>query len=469
MVALAFRFDLGRYHANPWGTNVNDAATEWPPSPWRILRALYSVARTNVQLSERGEQIDAAIARLAAAPPPVYRLPGIRAGHTRHYMPHDSHSPAKPKTDRILDGFLALSSESEVEVWWDAQLPSDELAALQDAAGRLAYLGRSESVCTARVVAEGEPASVDAHPLADDETAGAEVIDLLCVDSPNPLAALATSVPELRARRTTVPQGCRRIPYSVAQHDAPSVCHPAKRGGPEIAVLRVTGGHRPALHDAVAMGQMLRSALQSRYGSATDRASSPTFSGRDGNSYRRDDHSHAHFLSLPDEHGRRIGRVVVWAPEGLGDAEVTAIASLRRVSTRALDPDRDEQREIQVTLAALGSCGDLVLPELLGEHTAWTSVTPFGLVRFPKRRASSVIDGPEDQVRRELAHRRMAAPAEVIVRPGPWHRFRSHRIGQARSALSATVGITIHFDEPVAGPIALGRLSHYGLGLFRPD
>src|SRR5690606_41364458 len=28
------------YHATPWGSHANEAEIEWPPSPWRILRAL---------------------------------------------------------------------------------------------------------------------------------------------------------------------------------------------------------------------------------------------------------------------------------------------------------------------------------------------------------------------------------------------------------------------------------------------
>ena len=43
---LAFRFPLGRYHANPWDRAVNEGASEWPPSPWRILRALVATWHT---------------------------------------------------------------------------------------------------------------------------------------------------------------------------------------------------------------------------------------------------------------------------------------------------------------------------------------------------------------------------------------------------------------------------------------
>jgi CRISPR-associated protein Csb2 len=43
---LAICFPAGRYHANPWDRAVNEGATEWPPSPWRILRALVATWHT---------------------------------------------------------------------------------------------------------------------------------------------------------------------------------------------------------------------------------------------------------------------------------------------------------------------------------------------------------------------------------------------------------------------------------------
>ena len=40
MIAIRLRFLTGRFHATPWGHHVNEGVVEWPPSPWRLLRAL---------------------------------------------------------------------------------------------------------------------------------------------------------------------------------------------------------------------------------------------------------------------------------------------------------------------------------------------------------------------------------------------------------------------------------------------
>lgn len=42
-ISAEIRFPLGRYHATPWDRHVNEGAIEWPPSPWRLARALYAV------------------------------------------------------------------------------------------------------------------------------------------------------------------------------------------------------------------------------------------------------------------------------------------------------------------------------------------------------------------------------------------------------------------------------------------
>ena len=40
MIAISLHFLTGRFHATPWGHHVNEGVAEWPPSPWRLLRAL---------------------------------------------------------------------------------------------------------------------------------------------------------------------------------------------------------------------------------------------------------------------------------------------------------------------------------------------------------------------------------------------------------------------------------------------
>ena len=44
MIGLEIRFLAGRFHGTDWHHAHNEGVPEWPPSPWRVLRALVSAA-----------------------------------------------------------------------------------------------------------------------------------------------------------------------------------------------------------------------------------------------------------------------------------------------------------------------------------------------------------------------------------------------------------------------------------------
>jgi CRISPR-associated protein Csb2 len=468
VVGLEIRFDLGRYHATPWGAHVNDGAVEWPPSPWRLLRALYSASRTNTLLTDRREAADRALRAIIDAPPPVYQLPRARRGHTRHYMPKSSYSPAAPgETAKVIDAYLAVDRETPLRAWWDIELDADAAEALSAVARSVGYLGRSESVCSIVTLSDARPSSTNAlaAPLeAAEPRYESDVVELLCPERDQPLDRLAVSVTELRRQRRLVPPGAKHITYVVPRKDeAPPPVRTARAPArPTLAVLRLRGSGRPGLTEAVAAGQALRSAAQSRFGEANEGAASRTFSGRNANRPRDDQHRHAHYLSSPDGESRRIDNLYIWAPEGFGPAEVAALASITHIYLR------EAPEPLRCALAALGETSELVLPRLVGPTRSWRSLTPFGLVRHPKRRNGRVVDSPEDQVRRELSHRGFEGEVEVTLEKGSWHRFRSSKAGSSRLERASLTGVRLIFDEPVRGPITLGALAHYGLGLMEP-
>jgi CRISPR-associated protein Csb2 len=149
MFVLAFRFPAGRYHATPWGRNVNEADVAWPPEPWRILRALIAVWWRKGNRDRWSEDQLASLIDTLAEQLPVYRLPnGAVHAHTRHYM------PAPVKTTLVFDAFARFSADSEMIVAWPEVTLSEPLFTLAaDLALGVGYLGRAESWadCEARI------------------------------------------------------------------------------------------------------------------------------------------------------------------------------------------------------------------------------------------------------------------------------------------------------------------------------
>ena len=138
MLCLRFTFPAGRYHASAWGTQVNEAVIDWPPSPWRLLRAV--IAGWHRLDDADSEPIARSLIGKLASCDPHYRLPRYGEGHTRHYMPNDN------STTMTFDAFLAFAPRASLWVGFPGvELVEKESALLDRCLAHLGYLGRSES------------------------------------------------------------------------------------------------------------------------------------------------------------------------------------------------------------------------------------------------------------------------------------------------------------------------------------
>ena len=160
---IAVRFPWGRYHATPWGRHVNEAAIEFPPSPWRLLRALFSTWKG------RAPELDEAtvhelLEQLLA--PPSYRVPEYIEAHTRHYMPDITDG-----TDKVIDAFAVFERDAELLVTWPVDIDEAQRSALAVLVERLPYIGRAESICDARIVPTSNAPVTGTliEPLTDDQ------------------------------------------------------------------------------------------------------------------------------------------------------------------------------------------------------------------------------------------------------------------------------------------------------------
>ena len=147
MFALVFRFPAGRYHATPWGRNVNEADVAWPPEPWRLLRTLIAAYWRKCDHERWPEEHLSHLIDALAETLPVYRLPeGAIHAHTRHYMPIGTIEKGREKTSLIFDAFVRLPERGTVvAAWRDATLEDDLFAFAADLAAAIGYLGRAES------------------------------------------------------------------------------------------------------------------------------------------------------------------------------------------------------------------------------------------------------------------------------------------------------------------------------------
>lgn len=455
---LSFSFPWGLYHANPWARHVNEGVVEWPPSPWRILRALYATWRTRAPDLE-ADLVESMLRALVE--PPTYVVPdAVAESHTRHYLPDTVHG-----TDKAIDAFAVMERDAVVSACWPTDLDDRQREALARLADLLPYLGRAESVCLARVVGDGEEVSGrECRPVLGSDAFEGATVRLLMPSSPLDLDALVARPVEVRKEGFLDPPGTYWQPYTAAEPAHPPVTRPsrANRPGrlPDAVRWAIAPSARPSVHAALAITGVLRQACMSLYGTPP----SPVLAGKDAEGTPLRGHRHAHYLAVDEDGDHLVDHLVVWAPAGLGPQEVAALARLTELRGRGYLADF---RPARLGLEAVGSIG-VAAPDLVGPALRWTTQTPFVPPRHPKRR-QPWDDHVVVQVREELARRALPEPATVRLLGGPWLSFRRHRIDERLADARRAAGVEITFRHPVQGPIALGSLGHFGLGLFVPD
>ena len=459
---LRVEFPWGRYHATPWGRNVNEGHPEWPPSPWRVLRALFATWKTRCA-HLRVKDIEAALSHLAGSP--TLHVPAMKPAHLRHYMPQaGDRSIGKPDTTITFDPFAVIDPRAPIFLEWDIDMSAAPRATLGEIAAALPYLGRSESICDAALVSPTEhPELVSWRPAGSDDRTDAEV---LCARNPFDLSDLLQSPDTVRKNGRLIPTGSRLVPYTKADSTQNPTVTDSWRPTYAAVRLAVHPRPRPMIADAVAVGDLLRREALKKHN-----VPSATLSGKlPSGGYRLDGHQHAHYLSLTQ--GQRPGAaapidsLVVWAPGRLNGDELAALAQVKWLRAgRAASHVPD----IAVAVAAFGDIGE-VAPEISGPSSLWVSRTPFAPGRH--NRKISWAEHVRAEIERELSvYRDLPSPASVTVLDSDVRRYRRYRLppkeamGSSRRALMAE----IQFDRPVEGPIVLGSLSHFGLGLFAPS
>ncbi len=472
---LAFRFPLGRYHANPWDRAVNEGAAEWPPSPWRILRAL--VATWHTRWPDLPESVLDGLLD-ALADPPAYLTPPARAGHTRHYLPGFDHRKGEPGgTALTLDPFLAVAPDQELLVRWEADLDPGQRQALAKLAELVPYLGRAESVCEARLL--GEDRQPDGRWWRPDTTDGSHRTRLLAVVRPVSRQVLEATTDGIRRQRRTVPPGTRWVSYAaeVAPHQ-PERENRADAGQPGVTAIRfAVTGRAPLL---VTHGVLLADEAHRQAGKLLERAGIPDGRRQEimGTRGAGSDHRHAHWIPVGGD-GETAGRVqslIIWMPGGLRADEVRAILGLRSMSGQRGGEDGYELRgfpKVEALFQAAGQVAD-VAPELCGPARRWRSRTPYLPVRHRKNRESAEEYLAAD-ITAELRYRdrtdavlaRVELASEMTARTV--NQFRRYRTKERLRQSRPGVGLVLEFAAPVAGPLLLGQLSHFGFGMFEPD
>lgn len=522
MVVIRLRFLAGRFHATPWGRNVNEGDVEWPPSPFRLARALVDVrARRFPDLDDA--RLTAVLELLAA--PVRFSLPPAAMAHTRAYLSSNDKDPTQKQL--IFDAFVALSRHEPLYVGLEADADATTLDDLENLLTGLTYLGRSESWTLAELARHPPALDWNCRPAE----AGADLgqrVRLACLlprpeydhlpvrpeaasagqaagrkkgraaalVSPGPLTtpegqvkgrrkgkaaekrpegvacswleALCLSTSDLLKDGWSQPPCLRWIDYALPAGALRPQPAPAQVRLPErrSALFALDCSVLPRVEDGYLFADRARAILMGIHRKVIGgdpAAVSGVFSGKDAAGAPLKGHRHAFFLPLDEDGDGRLDHLLIHAAEPFTESELEALDSLRRVWQGS-----GRRPDVTLVLASL----DRQPP--LRPARVFASATPFLASRHYRQGRGPFLDWLAGEIRRECAHHGLPEPvvlawtsASPFGREPKWWSFARSRKPDAEPPKPG-FGVVLRFPEPAPGPFSLGEGCHFGMGLFRP-
>lgn len=160
-LTLSLRFLTARAHLHPWQAHHSDGRVDWPPAPWRLLRALVAAAGSGLttlpeplsptMVDTQGDGDEVPHSRLgdllaALARTPDIWLPRTSGGHTRHFFATDPTRGSGVSGSAVFDTFAVVSKDTPLHFHWpDLALTETQTQDLAKILRRLTYFGRAES------------------------------------------------------------------------------------------------------------------------------------------------------------------------------------------------------------------------------------------------------------------------------------------------------------------------------------
>lgn len=483
MIAIDMKFPAGRFHATPWGRNVNEGIPEWPPSPFRLARALLDASFRKYPDWPR-ERLQAVLDVVASDV--RYRLPPATTSHTRSYL--SANEKKRTSKNLIMDAFVAVERSESVLMCFDADPPREVVFDLKRLAGFLNYLGRSESWISLEVVEDLDDSVFNCLPAEEsDSQEQIRQVNLACLRSRHDyenlarafaaeddgnlhswIGAICLSSGDLLRMGWSESPAMQRRQYIYPRYLLDGTPPPRKIArslpAPRMARYQLTSKVLPLLTEALPIAERARGMLMGidkklKDGDAT--RVSPVFSGKSHDGAPMQGHKHVFVLPRDEDGDGRIDHLILYASEGFGSDEVAAIDSFHSMWQPGGRPD------IRLTLLSLRD-----EPEDRGSRR-FVSHTPFVTKRHYRKGRGTFMEWMKKEIERECSFHGLPKPEKIewlTSTTGPGHKFRWLEFTRSRKGEMPLrgYGCELTFGQPVTGPVVLGSYCHFGLGQFIP-
>lgn len=505
-------FLTSRYVAKETHTSV-----EWPPHPARLFYALVSALHAfdaDAEGFENSER-EALVWLESLDNPTIYCPQQDTISHretVKHYVPVNDppkklqqgdrpkpdHLPElREKTARAFPTLSFAAGSNTVFFQWQNVDGGKYLDGLNSLFGRVSYLGHSSSLVAlgfANAI-PNETSLVIWHPNA--EAGNGRVFRRISTGLLEMLEGFYEPN-ELSQQNYRLPSDLVR--YSTAADEHPERFQSRSHFGSRWVVYRFPEWARVSLTASLALTTNLKTEacrLASEAGANISRVAKAMISGHKVQSGDPVEGPHVAWIALPYVGHRNASGLVFGVaavlPQSLENPENRSLAAeIHRVlhGIHSL-PFRGSTIGLERVIhkqSALPTFPQALTPKRwCTASKVWASVTPMALDRFPgflfgrARRSEAEVESTEKafeeakaSIRQSCANIGLPEPLEVAISKVSWvescppiHQFAPvKKVSNKPKPVHAHVRLT--FEDPVAGPILLGRLRYLGMGLFVP-
>lgn len=460
---------LNQYHGNAWHHAHCEGLIDWPPAPWRILRAIVA-GSYNANFSESQQTILKPMLWRMTQVTPTYYLPPTAYLQWRSPRPQlQKDASIKPGKTLYSACLLVPEGDSAIYCNYDIDCTEKELTTFQQSMSGITYLGRRESPAVWELVEEMP--KVNAYP----DPRGVRVVasPIASLTEDELWASLTLSAADVfQHRKQAVFPGVEQTTYKL--QPVPSASESNRpRMMPKRVLLSVQGTIKVGVSQSIHLCEALHQRLVKTH-------PEPVFTGMDIGT-KMGSHDHAFITPVSDRTGRWIDYVELYSHQGFSSAAINAIANVK--------PLRLDQW-VNLALADFSQSSE--------QHFCWESIAPMFLSRFPVIRNGQprLIPGTSYQKdcaeHQALKYLQFLPHFELEGKPS-FEEFPAGlgmKIGEELIAvckcevwvgagkmlngkhgkLSVEKGFwaRMEFTRPVIGPISLGYRCHYGFGSLAP-
>ena len=460
MLTIEIKFEANRYNATPWMNNVNENIPEWPPSIYRLFRAMIDSWKRKYDYIPEDKIIS--IFDKLSKTKPSFKIPEYTSSYTVSYMNvKDNKIIPNNQSALIYNPFVYIVEP--LYIIFNTDIGEEDKNILSKILSGINYLGRSESWVSISIIDKNiEP---NCKP---DENGDYYVSVPKEIKDSKILSSIEKTTKDLQ--KSNIPEEMEIERYSLNSDSFSANRRNQKTGKTSIksVLYEINSVSLPMIYNTVMLSEKIHRSLLSA-GERMYHAVPEKFSGRAVDGTLLKGHRHLYIMPLDVDNDGKLDHVLLKGKENLSANELNIINNVKFIYQK--------EGKIQLTPIQYYSNNEDI--EILFHPSKyWISETPIMFSRHYKKNKGLYSEWLKNEVIKELKfHYVIKDDSDIenieminhINKHGRnyyWLNFKRSR--KQNEPEKFGYGFKITFKNNVGGPFCAGYSAHFGLGMFLP-